>query len=109
MSDTFISSSREVHNTICMHGREGIERRQRFNQFFCLLAEHLEYDEDHQEADCYETARGWGFTTEEIDAFLASLEELGFIETSSTATQRVTVRLTHDAVKRSDMCVLFDL
>src|SRR3974377_768282 len=109
MSDTFIFCSCEVHRTIRMHGREGVERRQRFNEFFCLLAEHLEYDEDHQEADCHTTAHSWGFTTEEVDNFLSSLEELGFIEISPTATHRIIVRLTHDAVKRSDMCVLFDL
>jgi len=92
-----------------MEASEGVERRQRFNQFFCLLTEHLKYDEGHWEANIHSTARRWGFNTEEVDGFLASLEKLGLIEITATDTKRMIVRLTYEAIKRADLCVLLDL
>jgi len=92
-----------------MEGKDGVERRQRFNQFFCLLTEHLKYDEGHWEANIPSTARRWGFDTEEVDGFLAALEKLGLIEITTTNTRRVIVRLTYEAIKRADLCVLLDL
>ncbi len=92
-----------------MQGREGVERRQRFNQYFCLLAEHLGYDESQWETDIYATSDGWGFRADEVEEYLASLQDLGLIDVSSADNGRVTVRLTGDAPKRATMCILLDL
>ncbi len=92
-----------------MRGREGVERRERYNQYFCLLAEHLDYDENQWETDIYTTSDGWGFHAEEVEGYLASLQDLGLITVSATDNGRVIVRLTSDARKRAAMCVLLDL
>ncbi len=92
-----------------MHGREGVERRERYNQYFCLLAEHLDYDENQWEPDIYATSDSWGFRAEEVGEYLSSLQNLGLIQVRSTDNGRVIVRLTSDAPKRAAMCVLLDL
>ncbi len=92
-----------------MRGREGIERRERYNQYFCLLAEHLDYDESQWETDIYATSDSWGFHAEEVEEYLASLRNLGLIDVISTDNGRVIVRLTSDAPKRATMCILLDL
>ncbi|MGZ4919018.1 MAG: hypothetical protein ACXVIP_02140 [Halobacteriota archaeon] len=109
MSDMLIITLANVHGTIGMRGREGVERRERYNQYFCLLAEHLEYDESQWETDIYATSENWGFHAEEVGEYLASLQDLGLITVSSTDNGRVIVRLTSDAPKRAAMCILLDL
>lgn len=98
-----------VHRTICMRGREGTERRKRYNEYFCLLAEHLDYDESQWETDIYTTSDSWGFRADEVEEYLASLQNLGLIDVNSTDNGRVIVRLTSDAPKRAAMCILLDL
>ncbi len=92
-----------------MRGKEEVERRERFNQFFCLLAEHLDYDENQWETDIYSTSSRWGFGADEVEAYIAALQDLGLIDVSSTDTGRVIVRLTSNAPKRAAMCILLDL
>ena len=92
-----------------MHGREGVERRERYNQYFCLLAEHLGYDENQWETDIYATSDRWGFHAEEVEGYLTSLQNLGLVDISSTDDGRIIVRLTSDAPKRAAMCILLDL
>ncbi len=98
-----------LYGTIRMHGREGVERRERYNQYFCLLTEHLDYDESQWETDIYATSASWGFNAEEVEEYLASLQDLGLINVSPTDNGRVIVRLTSHAPKRAAMCVLLDL
>ena len=45
----------------------------------------------------------------EVDSFLASLEKLELIEMTTTDTQREIARLSYEAIKRADLCVLLDL
>ncbi len=109
MSDMLISALVKVHGTVRMRGREGVERRKRYNEYFCLLAEHLDYDESQWETDIYATSESWGFHAEEVEQYLASLQDLGLINISSTDNGRVIVRLTSNAPKRAAMCLLLDL
>ncbi len=92
-----------------MRSKEGVKRRERYNQYFCLLAEHLGYDEGQWETDIYTTSDSWGFHAEEVKEYLASLQDLGLIEVNSTDNGRVIVRLTSEAPKRAAMCLLLDL
>ncbi len=109
MSDTLISALDNVCRMMSMRGRDGIERRERYNQYFCLLAEHLDYDESQWETDIYATSENWGVRAEEVGEYLASLQDLGLIDVSTTDNGRVIVRLTSNAPKRAAMCLLLDL
>ncbi len=104
-----ITTLGNVHGAMSTRKTEEVERRERYNQYFCLLAEHLDYDENQWETDIYTTSDRWGFHTEEVKEYLTSLHDLGLIDVSFTDNGRVIVRLTSDAPKRAAMCLLLDL
>ncbi len=109
MSDTLITVLANIHGTMSMRGRDEIERRERYNQFFCLLVEHLDYDESQWETDIFRTSDRWGFRADEVKEYLASLQNAGLIDISVSDNGRVIVRLTSDAPKRAAMCILLDM